>query len=475
MTRLNGLQNTKLTALRTCTAAALAATPVSTPIVAALGIAEQSCSAETAIQASVTSSQSTPDEKILDAIAYKGQNPLDLYASFSTPNEKPSFATIIELGKELFDLVIPRARADFQLSMLGLSAVAIGVVVKLMKASWPLLDRQMAIPLHRGIAFTAAGILAGGSGAMSKKLEGQMAENQEKVDLLIEKMKINVNQLSLAEGSLSGKDGNLNLGAQASVNNALNLGLEGQRFPCPGEWKMRDGQCISIEDSVSEGFQWEQFGGALKSSALMGTQAADGILGADSLGAGTLEKIEGLMNNAVATRSELDRMMAFTNDQSKKVGLGENDFVKAADNFISGLTQAKISTLKDERISPSAMMAAWANPNWKPSEDLNQENNSEENKEVASALSETIKPKAETANNKKDEEFIFEFRDSGPTTSSGSLERDHDGRMLVSIDDNYEVVGRDIVENREVSIFTVITTRYFMSGYPRLFDLIDQD
>lgn len=468
MSQLNALQNSKLSSLKVCTASALAATPISSALVGSLTIAEKSCAQETVVQTGVTSSQNTPDEKILEAIT--AENPSSLGEVFTVLNEEeaPTMDTIKKLGAELFNLLIPSAHADFQLSMLGLGVVAIGVLVKLMKASWPLLDRSMAIPLHRGIAFTAAGLLAGATGATSKKLEKQMRENKLKIQELEEKMRIAIHDTGSVQGAVDNENYKGLVDANSKDSEIFKLSAVDGSFPCPVRLVKTGGGCESLEKGVTEGFEWEQFGGALKSSAMLGTQSADGIIGNTTLSEGTLDKIETLKNNAIATRNDLDGIKLFLNDQSKREGEAETNFAESVDKFAKDFSRANISTLEQEGMTPNEMISAWFGESPFPESP----NNNLEAQIAEIAPESVLSPEPNIKNEltkepTKREEFSYEFRDAGEVSVTSEAS---DGSMIVTLSDDYELDG-DIVSNKDVSIFKVISNRYFLSGYPRLFDL----
>lgn len=471
VSKLNALQTKKLAALKACTGAALAATPVSTPLINSLGAATKACTVEATVQQSVLSAESAKIDGVLSQLKNSGpDDPNKVLKTVITGYKEPvTIDYIQELASELMDIFVPRAHS-LKLSMLGLGVVATGIVMKLMKFKIPILDRSMAVPLHRGIAFTAAGVLAGGGSALSKKLEGQMGDNKEKIDSMIHKME---NELQGApirengEGEENQKiEGNI---LAATEEDGVPIDVNGEPFPCPEGLKQGNGSCKEIVDG-GKLWSFKEPPAALTDMGAKSKGLADSIIGSTTLSSGDLATAGELGSQAAIAKRRARKVAKFLDKKNEEWGIKKTGHEKLTERMLASINDANSKVGKNS--SGGLLFAGKRESLNKNDEATEREPAGVKNNSAIAAASNNSK-KVRDRDEKEDEEEVY-FGDYGFEEESSAEYKD--GKFVVSIKDKgLDTRGTDIVKQRDRSIFEVITRRYMISGYPRLLNEIKPD
>lgn len=364
----------------------------------------------------------------------------------------------------LGQLVLSDAHA-FGMKELGLTGAVLGFFISTFMRQANILDRMMATPRRRALAYGIAAGISVAAAILSKKIEGKMGENVKKLQELLKQMD------RLKDTSVAGT-GNTTVTpnlyeslAPRNIQQPTRLS-DDERLPCPNP--STDGKCPSMKEEFEKQSAISSFGAPMATLATSTGQMADNMLGNDPLGAASLADANNLASQGAVADRMLDHARKSYNDVLKKRGGAPFDFDKESNKFRDELKRATIKSLQDTKGGNSAV-AAFGSGGLRPiPESANKPVELDE--EAVAALMEEAPVEKNDGN--KGDEMNFEFFGEDEFAYDPNLDNAIMGAdgLIRDIDGGGESTD-DIVNNRDVSLFQIITVRYFKSGFPRLFEL----
>jgi len=349
------------------------------------------------------------------------------------------------------DLIIPSVHAGSMATML---TAVIVIFLALFKVTSYLVDTFLATPGWRSVIWGVSAGLAYTASSATKKIQEKAEGNAEKIQKIIDRM----NEMgSKSKQSLSG----YNVGIPSKIpfpstgNDAIDLG-DG-KVPCPDSNKTSG--CGSLKSGIEKNESFAQLGGNFGSLAGSVGSAADGITGSGSIPGSSVDGLVNLSEKNEAIQNKLRQMQSKLNKSLKDAGRKPMDFDKLNKKILAKLRRGTRNQLNKAGKSASGILAAIGTGS--PSK--------EEKKEKVVAAAKIAKPTTGGAVKAK-KAPIFSL----------DLEENEGGNEGLSADEvlaNQEAVDAmngesqdDIVSNKDVSIFKVISVRYLKSGYNKLLD-----
>ncbi|WP_157868227.1 hypothetical protein [Halobacteriovorax marinus] len=349
------------------------------------------------------------------------------------------------------DLLIPSTHASSMTLMLG-SAVAIFMGINKATSTWA--DTMIATPGYRSMLWTAAAGLSMVAFKGSKDIQESAEENSEKIQEIINKLN---NQGQKKVDSLSGSQISIpsKIPFKIKGNKALSLGPE--KVQCAD--KSGTSGCGSIKSGITKSSDFARLGGSFGAIAGAAGAAADDITGSDNISSAGVDGLVELSSNQPAVEKKLRSLQRKFNKVREESGAAPIDFDKVNKKILAKLRKNTQSVLNGSGQSASDVLAALG-PVSKGTE--------EKEKKVA---------KDQPANEKLKMTAGKSKRASGGFKLDLENEGSNDGLNADEVLANQEAANAmngeaqdDIVANKDVSIFKVISVRYLKSGFNKLLE-----
>jgi hypothetical protein len=328
------------------------------------------------------------------------------------------------------------------------------------------LDSMLATPKWRSVVFGIAGTVAAATAVISKKTEGTMGENAEKLEALL----ADVLKLQNMPGVYT-SPGQQSPGVQTSLAptqiQSPQLATGTVQAPC-----LRDEKgCVKLESEIKADPGITDFGSTMSNLASLSGKVADGVMGSDSLSEGTMSDVEALAAQQGAVNKLSKRTAEALNKKLKEAGKDPVDLDALTDSALRSLQAATIRSLKNNPEGRDSLASTFGMKSLAiPGSGRAAVGDLERDEAVESALAEGGGPTGVgAAGTGNGFDFNFDFDDE--VADSSNAYGDTLGLMGDMVDlQDYEAID-DIVSNRDVSLFQIITVRYFKSGFPRLFEI----
>jgi hypothetical protein len=326
------------------------------------------------------------------------------------------------------------------------------------------LDSFLATPKWRAIVFGIAGTVAAASSLISKKTEGTMGENAKKLeDLLADVMRLQTGARAFVAPSQQSPG--VQRGLSPTQIQSPNLNTDLAKQPC-----IKDGKnCAKLESQITSNPGLTDFGTTMSNLASLSGKVADGMMGSGDLSAATLGDIDALAAKQGVARQLTSRAAEAMNKRLKEAGREPVDLQAVTDSALRSLQAATIRSLNADPNARDALASSFGVEPLAIPGSGNAAVAGIDREVVESALAAGGGPTGVGSAAPGGFDFNFDFDDG-----LGNYDGDFTSAMLgsdgmIHVDD-YEAID-DIVSNRDVSLFQIITVRYFKSGYPRLFEI----
>jgi len=374
---------------------------------------------------------------------------------------KKLLATAANYG---LDLMFPKAEANFGtlLTLVG------GALLVLLPGTSFMMDLMLGSATKRAITY--AGFMTVTGVALAGTAEDLSATND------------NIDKLDEILNNLS----NLNPNAQVThtqppSNGGGGGGLDRPQIPPPDNGSYpttTDGKptpCLAGQtngkcNSVSEKFKAAQsvpnfdLGADLSSSGNQIAAIGDDLSNTDSLGSGTIGKLNSLSNQQGAISKLNKRLKDMMNKERKKNKLDAIDLDKLAGSQLDKMRAAMLKKMKENNLTPSGVLASTSS-GLVPSSNKKDGKGDKALKDAKAALA-AAKGKAVAGKGKtKAPKIGFDFGDNKAGIGGGDGEGLDDPN---TIGEDEEYVLDDIVEDKGASLWQIISVRYLKSGYNRL-------
>lgn len=359
------------------------------------------------------------------------------------------------------------------LKELGLSSIK-GLIMATLIPQAKYIDTFMSTPWLRSTAFGVMGGLVLVGAERTEEQADIMSENAQTIDKMLQKMDSSDNP-SLASdnnGPQTGSTGGGNNFFAPTPGASNSLGLEEAKCP-DGSDRTEQGRCNSIEQQINEGVEQtladvNGVGGTLASAAGGIGALADEFANQGGLDEGSFEDARDITNNTNAVRDLSRNLQKELNKSRKDQGLAEVDFKQKAREFEDQIKQAAARSVRENAPGGSAARAVLAGRPL-PSKDSEEQGPQEE---VSSASA--SRPSAGQASGgyqvpSSSNGFDFDGRDLDLEEDRFSY--NENGDEVTNIKEDLNSGDIDIVKNKNVSIFKVISVRYMKSGIPKLMDI----
>jgi hypothetical protein len=366
----------------------------------------------------------------------------------------------VDLGESLqmafengMDFFIPRVHASN--SLVAILGAATGIVLALFKATSTWMDTFMSTPGWRALAWGIGAGLAMVAASETKKIQETAEENSEKIQKIITQLK-RIGKTSTE--NLSGADQGIpsRIPFPKSGNDGLDLGPG--KTPCPNNDKTSG--CSTIVDSVQTNRGFAALGGTMGNLALDAAAVGDGFSGTGSVPGSTTDKTFDLARDNEGIQSKLRKMQTKLNKEYEKNGKPTIDFDKMNKKLLAKLKKKVRNQLKRSKADPKQILASLG---------AGAPKESKEEEKVANKGPSPVAP-GTTGKSKPKKAPVFSLDlEENPGGNEGLTAEEVLANQQAANELNAEAVD-DIVTNKGVSIFKVISVRYLKSGFSRLLD-----
>lgn len=378
--------------------------------------------------------------------------------------------------------MIASAVASVALQQLGLGSLS-GLTMAIFGPFSMKIDLWLASPVNRAIAYGGLAATSFANASISSGLAEKMRSNVQKIDELLRQMDRlqNVQPANLVASTQLSQNGFF-----MAANRSESEKLESKSLPCAdGKPRNSKGECGSLEKSIDEGIKTTLSGmeglpdGFVNSAGQIGS-VADDMINNGGLSGGSLDAANNLLANSNAIRNLNRRLQDKINADRKAAGEDAINFEQQQAGFVDEMTKAMIKGMKDAQgqDSKSMMAAMQAFGSMDPTKVADAEQ-VEEGEKLVDATSVDAKvsevpafqvPEAPKFDFGGDESEFLNQQNS--EIEDSALAYNENGEMQVSISEDYETSeSSEIVTNKDVSIFRVISVRYLKSGIPKLIGL----
>jgi hypothetical protein len=417
-----------------------------------------------------------------DTLAYQnlsflGSYPTGVYSNNFFHNSQALVSSEVEGFKDqILSMVFSKAHALDMKSFkwIGLSGALLLAFIEVRKAVFSFLDQYTTYPGYRAVMYLAAAAVSSTAAFLSHKAMGQAENNIKKIDKLLEELGA-LQTMGTVEKNLKYHELGLSSGLQPLAATP-GFPLTSADNPISCNRPLRDGQCPSIQRDLQKSRGFSGINSQLGEIGSLATGIADDITGSSSLSAGTVKNIENLgTKNAIAKRG-LRQLEAEENKRRKEAGSKPVDYSQQSRSLIDRLTKVGKSALESNGSSAEGLLAAMGYPE-------SMRSNSEEAKgKVAGVLRESNGLTGSNGNKavfdaSENEKFSFDFgeEESEEEIFQGDI-GEYGSDMYAKAFEAQASRGSDqIVGDRDVSIFRVISVRYMKSGLPRLLNQLNSN
>lgn len=335
-------------------------------------------------------------------------------------------------------------------------------------------DKLLVSPNMRAISFGTLGVLIGYGATTSQEQAEKMRENAHKVHkMLMEMHKLEKSNTVDYENEL----------AQTKIENQLEpsenfkdeVGQADTTCPTGGE-RGKSGECAKFSEKISAGLDEAResgFGGApgaIVSTAGQLGNVADSLMNSGGLSDEAFNDLNELNSNSSALRDINRQLKDRVNRNLASIGKEPIDFDQKEKELADQSRKAVLKSLNDSGKSPEAIMASiGALGGFLPEDTEAAREDGADLNETRSAS--TQSGESETMKMPEAKPIDFELDDLDESGFEASASKNSKGETVVDVGKSLDTDGNDIVSNKDVSIFKVISVRYMKSGIPRLIDL----
>ena len=348
------------------------------------------------------------------------------------------------------DLFIPSVNAN---SFLGMFAGVIGLVIALTTATLYKFDLFMTTPEHRAIAWGVGAALGMVAVNDTKKVQKAAEENAEKIQKIIDQLsKVN----GLIVDSMSGVDQSIPslIPFPKTGNDEIPLG--DKKAPCINS--NQTSGCKSAAGLFDQQKDFSGIGGTFGTLPGDVLNASDDITGSNSISGRGADKLVGIGDRNNAIQNKVRQIKKKVNEKRKSLGKKPIDFDRMNNKLIANLKKRSRKTLAGGGKSAQTLLAS-----------LGSGSKEEAKEEVAKAGPSEVKAgSVKAAKARKAPVFSLDL-DENPGGNEGLNADDVLANQAAANALNGEAVD-DIVTNKSVSIFKVISVRYLKSGFSRLLE-----
>lgn len=389
------------------------------------------------------------------------------YESLSETDQSTMKDILVTAADKGLDLIIPEAEAGW----MGLLSMVGGVLIGVFMAQDLILDTFFDAGYNRAIAWGIMGVIVGYGLTQTMKGIDATESNINKLNDILNKMSHLEDGVAVngqGNGGVNGNDqNNPNITGNSDQQN-VDLGLEdGQKTPCVGG-TMENGTCKKIGPQLQ---QADAAGNLNLGSALAGTanligQVGDGISGTDKISGSTLNAMSqlgskkgALASNRRAALAKLENMLK----QNKAKPFGYN---RRVSDLHKKMRSALKKSLKKQGLTPKAALAKMGMPVADPGKGIEKGDLEDKGELLAKAgPAVVVNPGAGAKAGKIDFGFGKLDDKSMAAQGAGGEEGMADANV---VGEDEEYVLDDIAEDKNASIFQIISVRYLKSGYKRL-------
>jgi len=382
---------------------------------------------------------------------------------------KPEHLTGNAKSFDLFSLILPSAHAyDFSVADLGLG-VGATLAFKLINGKirkW--MDTMVVNPAYRGTFYSFAASISSVAAGFSNKAASEAEANIKKIDSIIEKL-----ESLQTMGVLEGRENFKNIGLYSSMsplNNGEILILpDGKSLNCPKN--KETGKCISLQKGLTRNHDVSGLGSGIGRISSLSGSVADSIVKNGKFDKASIDGINEIASQSALANRALKRVQDKFNKQRTENGRPSIDFEKTKKGIISELGSIIDNSLKESKLSAGQLSASLGGPS-RNSEELAKEKPLNEKLKEASALT-NGSFNIQALPNTESGDYIFDFgeEEAEGEIFEGELDEYNSGMYAKALDAQRSAKGTDqIVGDRDVSIFRVISVRYMKSGLPRLLE-----
>ncbi|PIK14994.1 hypothetical protein [Halobacteriovorax sp. JY17] len=371
----------------------------------------------------------------------------ELEVGSSSDNLGESLKLVLHSG---IDLIIPNTHAGSMMTMLG--GVA-GIALALFKTTSYLVDNFMATPGNRGLIWIVGAGLALVASNSSKKIQESAEKNSGKIQEIINKLN------SQGQKNVDSLGGNrLAIPSQIPFklkgNAPLSIGPD--KAPCAD--KPGTSGCGSLRSGIEKNAGFASLGGSFGALAGTAGAAADGVTGSDNIPSASVDGLVQLSKENNAVQKKLRAVQRKFNQALKESGKSPLDFEKLNENILAKLRKNTQAALAKSGKSAADVLAALG-----PVANSKEE---EKPKVAATPKNEKLKMTSGTAK-KNNGGFKLDLENEG---SNDALQSDEVLANQAAANALNGEAQDDIVANKDVSIFKVISVRYLKSGFNKLLD-----
>jgi len=365
------------------------------------------------------------------------------------------------LAQKFFSIMIPEAKAVGSfMDLLGLSTTGIGILMGLNQANATWFDRMMFSPLKRATIFGITAGLSMGAAAVTSSNMTKIENNIKKLDEILKETGSATTTTSLAFGIDQNARIPIVIPSSTSTSSALP-----SYFPCTMVGNQRQG-CGSVASAITQtlndnalkGFTLDGSNSSLAQLSQLSGKMADGIQGQSNLSQGALDSIGSLANKNAMAQKLMNDAFKKIDDQAKKYGQGSLNLAGMNKKILGDIQAASYKALQARGYSPaSAALALGA---------MDPMTKDEQKKAGASEKSFTSIPDGGMGG----------FQAGAPSFGGGSLVPNEEGVSKENLNATNASEGAvidmskvgDINNESNVSIFDILTQRYFKSGLDKL-------
>lgn len=373
----------------------------------------------------------------------------------------------------LISTIISSAKA-FEVSQLGIVGAAAIVLYTLIRGTYKWMDVLIMNPSHRGTLYIAVAAAAGVTTLITNKAKGQAENNIKKIDELVERMErlqrmkvANLNQKIMSTGLSS------QLLPQELPLAALSA--DGKKTAClPSQIGGNNrSECRALEQDIKSSPGIGSFGSVVGNLASLSGRVADGFTNTSSLSAGTIADIEKLSSQSAIANRALRQAQENLNNVRQSNGEAPIDFTKQRNDLLKSVAASVQRELKKSNQTP-AQAVAGIGSGFAPTDEKSV--TSLDEIESAPGLV-TAATKVNLPSVAKGATFDFSFESEESEVNSEAIDEYLiDDEMYAKAFENESLKSggsAQIVGDRDVSIFKVISVRYMKSGLPRLLDELE--
>lgn len=380
--------------------------------------------------------------------------------------------------KKILSVLIPEARADLFSPMGIASGLAIKFILATSTTLASTIDINLLIPKRRAIVW---GVLAGlsyaassATGAEIEKIQG----NIDKIDSILNSMYALKNGVAAANTTITNPKidktiaQNQLLAINPNKNSEIDLKAQGAgSLPCVTG--SNPDKCPSFSSQINAQSDLKEMPDFVQQQISSISKLTDGLNGQSKISQSTLNQAQSLANQQNALRNELSKKQKALQEKLNARG-SKTNLAKESAKLEAVMKAAVQKELDKSKTTAAGMLASFkggsaGSYNAIVSEVANKENG---NSGAAKAKTPVIAPSIVAipaaipfSNSKSESDLDLEAAERRSADEAAAA-----ATQTASMDD-YEIKN-DITQDKDSSIFDLISNRYQKSGYPRLFKRI---